>query len=129
MVAEPGDATDADVMVDPSSGQTVRVLKTVELDDHDVARAYPVKQEYGEPAVGVDFSTAGAEKFAKLTAANINRRLAIVFNGSLVSAPTIRTKISASAVIAGGGPSGFTTQQAQAIIDSINARIAPAAGK
>jgi preprotein translocase subunit SecD len=64
------------------------VLKAIELDERDVARAYPIKTPTGESAVGVDFTEAGAKKFEKLTASNINRRLAIVLNGALLSAPT-----------------------------------------
>jgi hypothetical protein len=123
LVAAPGDTADADQMVNPIDHQPVRVLKNVELDERDLARVYPVQQD-GQVMVGIDFSPAGSQKFASLTAANIHHQLAIVLNGSLLSMPTINSKISGSGVIEA---EGFTTQQVQTLIDSINSRIAGAA--
>jgi hypothetical protein len=54
LVAQPGDASDADVMIDPTSQQPLRVLKTVEVEEHDVQRAYAMKVD-GETQVSIDF--------------------------------------------------------------------------
>jgi len=124
LVAEPGDKSDADEMADGK--QPIRVLKTVELDEREVTRAYSMKVPAGARAVGVDFTEAGSKKFAALTGANIHHRLAIVLDGRLLSAPKIQTMIFRSAVITPDGE--LTDRQVQALADSINAlaRGAPA---
>ncbi|MCX5708051.1 MAG: protein translocase subunit SecD [Candidatus Omnitrophica bacterium] len=66
--------------------------------------------DFGEPAVGLKFNADGAKKFADLTAANVGRRLAIVLDGKIQSAPRIREAIpSGEAVISGH----FDVEQAQ----------------
>lgn len=58
-------------------------------------------QFYG-PVVGLKFNAEGAKKFAELTAANVGRRLAIVLDGKVQSAPNIKEAIpSGEAVISG----------------------------
>jgi hypothetical protein len=126
LIATPGDNADADEMINPSTHEIVRVLKTVELDEHDLVRAYPLEAG-GEIQVGIDFTPLGSAKLAVVTSANIGHPLAIVFNDTLLSMPTIRTKLSSSAAINGGGANGFTAQQVQSLVDAINARIAAAA--
>lgn len=66
--------------------------------------------DFNEPAVSLKFNPAGAKKFAEITAANVGKRLAIVLDGKVQSAPNIREAIpSGEAVITGR----FTTEQAQ----------------
>ena len=48
------------------------------------------------------FTDQGTKKFSELTAGNIDRRLAFVFDGKVLSAPTIRSKIGRTAMIAMG---------------------------
>ncbi len=65
---------------------------------------------FNEPIVGLQFNAEGAKKFAELTASNIGRRLAIVLDGKVQSAPNIREAIpSGEAVITGR----FSIEQAQ----------------
>ena len=80
--------------------------------------------DFNEPSVSIKFSSAGAKKFAEITAANVGRRLAIVLDGKVQSAPNIREAIpSGEAVITGR----FTTEQAQdlALILRVGALPAP----
>ena len=66
--------------------------------------------EFNEPVVGLQFNAEGAKKFAQVTAANVGRRLAIVLDGKVQSAPNIREAIpSGEAVITGR----FSVEQAQ----------------
>lgn len=68
------------------------------------------QQQFGEPIVSLQFNAEGARKFADITAANVGRRLAIVLDGKVQSAPNIREAIpSGEAVITGS----FTVEQAQ----------------
>jgi len=80
--------------------------------------------EFNEPVVALKFNSEGAKKFADLTAANIGRRLAILLDGKIQSAPRIREAIpSGEAVISGR----FDVEQAQdlSIILRVGALPAP----
>lgn len=55
----------------------------------------------GQPEVGIKFNTKGSRIFAKITEENINKRLAIVLDGEVYSAPTIQSKIVGAGRITG----------------------------
>ncbi|MCD6501643.1 protein translocase subunit SecD, partial [bacterium] len=55
----------------------------------------------GKPVVNMSFDAKGSRIFAQVTGANIGRRLAIVLNDKVFSAPNIRGKISGNAQITG----------------------------
>jgi len=60
------------------------------------------QSKFNEPIVTLQFNSEGAKKFAEITANNIGRRLAIVLDGNVQSAPRIREAIpSGEAVITG----------------------------
>ncbi|MDB5323245.1 MAG: protein translocase subunit secF [Phycisphaerales bacterium] len=123
LVADPTDKSEADELPDPDTNKPVRILKPIELDGRDVARAYQAKSGK-DPAVGIDFTPEGAEKLKKLTTDNINHRLAIIVDGKLLSAPTIRSAISKSVIIT-GPKNDFTREKTQTLIDAINASRTP----
>ncbi len=82
------------------------------------------QSEFNEPVVGLKFNPEGAKKFAEITANNVGRRLAIVLDGKVQSAPRIKEAIpSGEAVITGR----FTAEQAQdlALILRVGALPAP----
>ena len=82
------------------------------------------QSQFNEPLVGLEFNAEGAKKFAEITAANVGKRLAIVLDGKVQSAPRIREAIpSGQAVIQGR----FDIQQAQdlAIVLRVGALPAP----
>ncbi len=68
-------------------------------------------QSTGRPEVGIKFNTKGARIFAKITEENINRRLAIVLDGEVYSAPTIQSKIVGAGRITGN----YTDESAKAL--------------
>jgi len=82
------------------------------------------QSQFNEPIVSLKFNAAGAKKFSEVTAANVGKRLAIVLDGKVQSAPRIREAIpSGEAVITGR----FDAQQAQdlALILRVGALPAP----
>lgn len=82
------------------------------------------QSQFSEPIVGLRFNPAGAKKFAEVTAANVGKRLAIVLDGKVQSAPRIREAIpSGEAVITGR----FDVQTAQdlALVLRVGALPAP----
>ena len=65
------------------------------------------KDAMGRRAIGFQLDQAGGNRFYNLTLSNIDRAVAIVIEGEVVSAPTIATAVSSQAVITGN----FTTKQ------------------
>jgi len=51
------------------------------------------QSRFGEPYVGITFNPKGAEIFSKLTGDNVGKRLAIVLDSVVQSAPVIRERI------------------------------------
>jgi len=82
-----------------------------------------IDQTTSEPYVSVEFNSTGARTFAELTEKNVGRRLAIVLDGNVHSAPVIREKIpSGQAQITGG----FTTEEATDLAIVLRAGALPA---
>ena len=63
--------------------------------------------EQGRPAVAFSFKSVGIKKFARVTRENVGRRLAIVLDGEVISAPTINTPITGGQGVITGN---FTVQ-------------------
>jgi hypothetical protein len=118
LVADANDPAPADTLADPASKEPLRVRRAVLLDESAVARASVTVSSENTVSVAVDFNEAGAKRLAEVTGANIGRRLAIVFDGKLLSAPTIRSALHDQAVITGQ----FTVAEAEVIVNALNAR-------
>ena len=80
-------------------------------------------QTTGQPQVQINFNTEGADIFAKITAANVGKPLAIFLDNQLIEAPTVQQEITGgSAVIEGS----FTVQSAEQLVERFNAGALPA---
>ncbi|MEW6008436.1 MAG: protein translocase subunit SecD [Candidatus Omnitrophota bacterium] len=82
------------------------------------------QSRFNEPIVSLKFSSKGAKDFAQITTKNVGRRLAIVLDGKVQSAPRINEPIpNGEAVITGR----FTQQEASdlAIVLRVGALPAP----
>jgi protein-export membrane protein SecD len=90
---------------DPAERYDPLVLKyEVLLTGDDIATAYTnLDQQAGQYYVALDFKPHGSAVFSEVTGNNIGKRLAIVLDGRLRSAPTIQSKISGTASITVGG--------------------------
>ncbi|MCA9581757.1 MAG: hypothetical protein KC416_08170, partial [Myxococcales bacterium] len=64
-------------------------------------------QQSGEPIVLVNFNAEGASAMARMTGANVKRRMAIVLDDIAESAPTIQERISATCRITLGSYRGY----------------------
>jgi hypothetical protein len=81
-----------------------------------IASAATMTDRDGNVVVGFQLTQEGKGRFVALTRANIGRRLAILVNGTLVSAPVIRSEISEGA----GQISGrWETAEAEALAAAI----------
>jgi SecD/SecF fusion protein len=78
----------------------------------------------GAPSVSLDFDRAGRALFSRVTGENVGRRMAIVLDGLVHSAPNIQEKISGGrgAQITGS----FTTNQAKDLSNVLEAGALPA---
>ena len=78
---------------------------------------------FGEPYVSITLNSKGAQIFANVTATNVGKRLAIVLDGKVVSAPVIREAIpSGQAQISGS----FTVNDANDLSVILRAGALPA---
>lgn len=82
--------------------------KDAEVTGADLDSVRIDRRDFGRYAVGFTLSSNGARKFAVLTQNNVDRRLAIVLDGRVQSAPVIGERISRSGQITGD----FTYEEA-----------------
>jgi preprotein translocase subunit SecD len=88
------------------------VQKVAAVTGRDLKGAYPSRDENGRPAVSFNLTNEGSQKFGRVTEANIQKRLAIVLDGRIQSAPVINSRITDSGIITGGA-GGFQQEEAQ----------------
>lgn len=101
--------------------QVYNVEKTVLLDQSALKSAVVRKDALGHAVINVEFTKAGAEKFADVTRQNVGSRLGIVVDGRLCQAPVIRDPITGGAASISGS---FTAAEAQDLAAKINAAAA-----
>jgi len=85
------------------------VRKVAAVTGRDLRNAKPSLDENNRPAVSFSLNTDGARKFGKATGENIGRRLAIILDGRVQSAPVIEGRIFDEGRISGV----FTQQEVQ----------------
>ncbi|MDD2902033.1 MAG: protein translocase subunit SecD, partial [Syntrophales bacterium] len=82
--------------------------------------------DYNEPYVSVDFNRRGATEFGRITGENVKRRLAIILDGVVRSAPVIQERI-------GGGKcqitGSYTSEEAHDLAIVLRAGALPATVK
>ena len=69
------------------------VLKTASLTGDVLQDARVSLGDFSEPLVSLTFDSKGAKAFDRITAANVGRRMAIVLDGTVYSAPNINERI------------------------------------
>ncbi|MFC1566953.1 protein translocase subunit SecD, partial [bacterium] len=79
--------------------------------------------DYGAPYVALDFNKEGGEVFADVTERNIDRKLAIILDGVVQSAPVIRSRIPDGHAIIEGN---FTPEDAKNLAIILRAGALPA---
>ena len=78
----------------------------------DLADAYPTTDSFGRPAVGFTLTPKAAERFAQFTQSHIGKRMAIVLDNYVVSAPVIQARISDKGIITGT----FTNEEVRNLV-------------
>lgn len=102
----PADAQDAFGRV--TGREYLAVRKEVPLTGRDLKTARVVKGQLGEPIIEFSLTPEGGQKFAVLTGNNVGRRLGIVLDNKIQSAPSIKSQIQDQGIIEGS----FSPQEA-----------------
>ena len=69
------------------------VKRRSEISGKSVANAFRSVDQLGRAVVIIEFNSDGREKFGRLTEQNIGKRMAIILDGEVYSAPVIRSAI------------------------------------
>ncbi|MFN3787628.1 protein translocase subunit SecD [Sulfurihydrogenibium azorense] len=108
------------------NGQTVKewflVKKTPVITGAMLKDARTALDQGGNPAVNFELTSEGAEIFGEATQKMIGKRLAIVLDGKVMSAPVIRSRITSSGQITGR----FSTEEANDLAVILRAGALPA---
>ena len=93
---------DAEILYHYETGNWLVLESDVLLKGDRVSDSFPTTGSTGfDIVVAMQFDSAGARQFARVTGDNIGRHLAIVLDGTVQSAPVIRSQISSNGVIEG----------------------------
>tara|TARA_Y100000389_G_scaffold10277_1_gene9607 strand:+ start:13729 stop:15273 length:1545 start_codon:yes stop_codon:yes gene_type:complete len=92
------------------NGEKLNVSKRIIMSGDNLIDAQPnINNQNNEPTVSFTLDRLGAQKFGRATTDNVGKRLAIVLDGEIVSAPSINEAItSGSGMISGN----FSFQEA-----------------
>jgi preprotein translocase subunit SecD len=82
-----------------------------------------IKSDFNEPYVSLDFDSRGARLFDQITAENVKKRLAIVLDNNVYSAPVIQERISGGKAQISGS---FTPEEATDLAIVLRAGALPA---
>jgi protein-export membrane protein SecD len=75
-----------------------------------------------EVVVSLEFNDEGKELFAKITSENLQKPVAIVLDGEIISAPVVQSAITDGKAIISGN---FTTEQAKILVRRLNSGALP----
>lgn len=82
-----------------------------------------IDSQYNEPYVSISFDKKGGRIFAKITEENVKKRLAIILDNTVYSAPVIQEKITGGEARITGS---FTTEEASDLAIALRAGALPA---
>ena len=101
----------------------IAVDKDAVLTGEDVSDARPAFDNLNQSYVSLTFNSRGADVFERLTAENVGKRMAIVLDGKVYSAPVIRERIGGGRASISGN---FTTDEANDLAIVLRAGSLPA---
>ncbi len=107
---------------DETTGEEIMdgYYEVVNGDDIDGAEVKTQQDDYGnqEYVVALDFNSEGAQKFADATSRNVGKPIYIIYDGEIISSPTVNQAITdGQAVIEGN----FTYDSANSLATTIRA--------
>jgi preprotein translocase subunit SecD len=112
---------------DPSTGQSTQIphviKKQVLLDGSLLVNARVEFDQFQQPQVGIEFNRKGAHIFERITGENIKKRLAIILDNTVYSAPVIQDRIAGGKAVITGN---FTMNEAKDLAIALRAGSLPA---
>jgi preprotein translocase subunit SecD len=112
---------------DKNTGRIVKIpylLKEKTLLTGDAVKDARVAfGEFNRPYISLTFTSWGAKEFERITGENVGKRLAIILDGTVYSAPVIREKISGGKAVIEGD---FTIEEARDLAIVLRAGALPA---
>jgi len=104
------DGFGAEKLILSENDEELTVSKRVVISGDNLVDAQPqFDNQSNQPLVRFNLDRLGAQKFGKITSENVGRRLAIVLDNSVISAPNIREAITGGTGTISGG---FSFQEA-----------------
>ncbi len=92
------------------NGEDLNVSKRIVMSGENLIEAQPsFNNQSSEPTVSFTLDRLGAQKFGRTTSDNVGKRLAIVLDGKVISAPSINEPITSGSGIISGN---FSFQEA-----------------
>ncbi len=92
------------------TGETLKISKRIVISGENLIDAQPsIQNQQNEPNVSFTLDRLGAQKFGRTTTDNVGKRLAIVLDGKIISAPNINEPITSGKGMISGN---FTFQEA-----------------
>lgn len=114
---ESGEAIDLSALQQPNFVPTELTGKNLKS-----AQVVFAQQGVGSPQVSLEFDDEGKKLFAEITERNVGKRVAIIIDGVIISAPVVQEKISeGNAVITGD----FSVDEAKELARNLNAGALP----
>ncbi len=114
-------------VVDKDTGREYRipflVKKRVMLTGDVLSDARVSIGQFNDPYVSIEFDTKGGREFERITSENVKKRMAIVLDNTIYSAPVIQERISGGRAQITGT---FTTQEANDLAIVLRAGALPA---
>ena len=102
------------------------IWQSAGLTGEDLKSATIGSDQAGHWTVSLEFNSKGAARFGELTSQLVGQQMAIFFDGEEISAPVIREPIyGGRAEISGGDTSGFSIEEAQKMVNLLNAGALP----
>lgn len=111
------------MVLETKEGERIVIEKREILTGADLVDAKVQMGQYGMPVVGFKLSPKGGKIFAEVTGDNVGRRLAIILDDRVYSAPVIRTRISGGEGIIEGN---FSLEEARDLALVLRAGALPA---
>ncbi len=92
------------------NGEKLKISKRIVMSGENLVDAQPsIQNQQNEPTVSFTLDRLGAQKFGRATSDNVGKRLAIVLDGKIISAPNINEPITSGKGMISGN---FTFQEA-----------------
>ena len=91
-------------------GESLKISKRIVMSGENLIDAQPsIQNQQNEPTVSFTLDRIGSQKFGRTTTDNVGKRLAIVLDGKIISAPNINEPITSGKGVISGN---FSFQEA-----------------